>query len=92
MLVYLNSKTVAMLVYPNNPLGIELYYHANVFFCFGRKTTRVGSYLLLNTIIHLLYNVLLPIVFCAKCIVLLANPEARSMRYDMTRKTGLLVT
>ena len=27
-----------MLVYPTNPLGIELYYHANVFYCFGGKT------------------------------------------------------
>ena len=27
-----------MLVYPTNPPGIELYYNANVFFCFGGKT------------------------------------------------------
>ena len=38
MLVSLNKGTVAMLVYQTNPLGIELYYHANVFFCFGGKT------------------------------------------------------
>ena len=50
----------------------------------------VGSYLLLNTIFHWLYCVVLSIVFCDKSIifvrsiVLLANPEARSMRYDKT--------
>ena len=30
--------TAAMLVYPTNPPGIEFYYHANIFFCFGGKT------------------------------------------------------
>ena len=30
--------TAAMLVYPTNPPEIELYYHANIFFCFGGKT------------------------------------------------------
>ena len=56
--------------------------------------TRVGSYLLLNTIFHWLYGVVLPIVFCGKSIVtlvrsivLLANPEARSMRYDTTQES-----
>ena len=39
MLVYLNNGTAAMLVYPTNPPGIELYYNANIFFCFGRKTS-----------------------------------------------------
>ena len=38
MLVYLNNGTAAILVYPTNTPGIELYYHANVFFCFGEKT------------------------------------------------------
>ena len=49
----------------------------------------VGSYLLLNTIFHWLYSVVLPIVFCAKSIVIfvrsivpLASPETLSMRYD----------
>ena len=43
----------------------------------------IGSYLLLNTIFHWLYSVVLPIVFFARSIVifvrsivLLANPEA----------------
>ena len=53
---------------------------------------RVGSYLLLNHTFRWLYSVVLPIVFCAKSIVifvrfidLLANPEARSLRrYDTT--------
>ena len=31
---YLNNRTVN----PTNPLGIKLYYHANVFLCFGGKT------------------------------------------------------
>ena len=35
--MYLNNRTAAMLVYPTNSLGIELYYHANVFLCFGGK-------------------------------------------------------
>ena len=38
MLVYQNNRTATLLVYPTNPLGIELYYHANVFHCFGGKT------------------------------------------------------
>ena len=45
---------------------------------------RVGSYLLLNTRFHWPKSVVLPIVFCAKSIVifihssvLLVNPEAR---------------
>ena len=38
MLVSQNKGMAAMLVSPTNPLGIELYYHANVFFCFGGKT------------------------------------------------------
>ena len=29
--MYLNNGMVAMLVYPTNPLGIELYYHAFMF-------------------------------------------------------------
>ena len=37
MLVSLNKETAAMLVSPTNPPGIELCYHANVFFCFGGK-------------------------------------------------------
>ena len=36
-LVYLNNGTAAMLVNPTNPPGIELYYHANIFFCFGAE-------------------------------------------------------
>ena len=39
MLVSLNKGTAAMLVSPTNPPGIELYYHANLFFCFGGKTS-----------------------------------------------------
>ena len=35
MLVSLNKGTAAMLVSPTNPLGIERYSYANVFFCFG---------------------------------------------------------
>ena len=32
MLVFLNNGRASMLVYPTNPPGIELCYHANVFF------------------------------------------------------------
>ena len=38
MLVFLNNERAAVLVYPTNPLGIELYYHANIFFSFAGKT------------------------------------------------------
>ena len=38
MLVSLNKGTAAILVSPTNPLGIEPYAYANVFFCFGWKT------------------------------------------------------
>ena len=36
--VFSRDVTAAMLVYPTNPLGIELYRHTNVFLCFGEKT------------------------------------------------------
>ena len=36
--VFSRDVTAAMLLYPTNPLGIELYYQANVFFCFVGKT------------------------------------------------------
>ena len=31
--VFQNNETAAMLVYPENPLGVELFSHANAFFC-----------------------------------------------------------
>ena len=34
MLVYLNKGTAVILVYQANPLGIELYFYVNTFFCF----------------------------------------------------------
>ena len=34
MLVYKNRGMAAILVYKANPLGIELYFYANTFFCF----------------------------------------------------------
>ena len=34
MLVFQNTETVSMLVFQTNPLGIELYFYANSFFCF----------------------------------------------------------
>ena len=39
MFVYLNNGKAAMFVYPSNSPGIELCYHANVFFCLGGKTS-----------------------------------------------------
>ena len=46
----LSNGTAAMLVSPTNPPGIELYYHANVFFCFGGNTR------LLITLVTTLYS------------------------------------
>ena len=33
ILVFQNNETAAMLVYPENPLGVELFSHVNDFFC-----------------------------------------------------------
>ena len=33
-----SCDVAAMLVSPTNPPGIELYYHAIFFFCFGGKS------------------------------------------------------
>ena len=33
ILVFRNNETSAMLVYPENPLGVELFSHVNAFFC-----------------------------------------------------------
>ena len=33
ILVFRNNETAAMLVYPENPLGVELFSHVNAFFC-----------------------------------------------------------
>ena len=33
ILVFQNNETAAMLVYPENHLGIELFSHVNAFFC-----------------------------------------------------------
>ena len=38
LLVFQNEATAAMLVYQTKPLGIELHFHANFFFC-GMKLT-----------------------------------------------------
>ena len=31
--MFQNNETVAMLVHPENPLGVELFCHVNTFFC-----------------------------------------------------------
>ena len=36
--VFSRDVTAAMLMYPTNPPGIDLYYHADVFSCFGGQT------------------------------------------------------
>ena len=41
--MFLKNRTAATLVYPTNPLGIELYYRANVFLCFRGKTDLVSE-------------------------------------------------
>ena len=51
MLVSLNKGMAAMFVSLTSPLGIELYYHANVCSCFGGKTR------LLITRVKTLYTV-----------------------------------
>ena len=33
ILVFQNNEMAAMLVYPENPLGVELFSHVNAFFC-----------------------------------------------------------
>ena len=33
ILVFQNNETAAMLVYQENPLGVELFSHVNAFFC-----------------------------------------------------------
>ena len=33
ILVFQNNEAAAMLVYPENPRGVELFSHVNVFFC-----------------------------------------------------------
>ena len=33
ILVFQNNETAAMLVYPENPLGVELFSRENAFFC-----------------------------------------------------------
>ena len=33
ILVFQNNETAAMLVYQENPLGVELFSHVNDFFC-----------------------------------------------------------
>jgi len=32
-LVFQNNEIAAMLVYPENPLGVELFSHVDAFFC-----------------------------------------------------------
>ena len=33
ILVFQNNETATMLVYQQNPLGVELFSHVNAFFC-----------------------------------------------------------
>ena len=37
MLVFQNKEMAAMMVYRTNPLGTELYFYANSFFCFSNS-------------------------------------------------------
>ena len=36
MLVFQNKEVAAILVFQTGPLGIELYFYANTFFCFSK--------------------------------------------------------
>ena len=40
-----NQRNGGMLVSPNNPPGVELYFYANVFFCLGWKTCSMITWL-----------------------------------------------
>ena len=54
----------------------------------------VGSYLLLNTIFHWLYSVVLPIVFCAKSIVIfvpfIVLSPRKGIAYSNDRRVALI--
>ena len=36
ILVYQNKETAAILVYQSSPLRVELYFYANIVFCFSK--------------------------------------------------------
>ena len=36
ILVFQHNEPAAMLVYPENPLGVEFFSHVNAFFCFNK--------------------------------------------------------
>ena len=36
-LVFQNKETAAILVYQTNPLETELFFHANIVFCFSEQ-------------------------------------------------------
>ena len=44
MLVFPNKKTAAMLVNQTIPLGIELYFHAKIVFCFSKPIWRLDTW------------------------------------------------
>ena len=44
MLVYQNKETVTILMYQANPLGIEMYFYANTFFCFTRTCKNTSEF------------------------------------------------
>ena len=44
MLVSQNKEMAAMLVSQTKPLGIELYFYANNFFCFRKQINMAGSH------------------------------------------------
>ena len=42
ILVFQSNETAAMLVYPENPLGVELFSHVNAFFCSSKISIDAG--------------------------------------------------
>ena len=43
ILVFQNKETAAILVYQTNPPGIELYFYANIIFCFRKPIWPVAT-------------------------------------------------
>ena len=40
--MFQSNETAAMLVYPENPLGVELFSHVNAFFCSSKISIDAG--------------------------------------------------
>ena len=50
ILVFQNNETAAMLVYPKNPVGVELFSYVNAFFCSNKFAYMLAAW------VKMLYN------------------------------------